>query len=134
MGCDIHVTIQYRTKLKTSDSNYWYTFAQDMELPRDYDMFATLAGVRVPNQYSLKPKGMPNDAELPKSLYTDSEFYSHSWVSYKEYKRVLKNYSRIYDFSEEILTPHVEYLILFDIMKSFKKKKMESRLIFWFDS
>lgn len=59
MGCDIHGFIETRNKVAL-----WWPFAK-LYLPRNYEMFARLAGVRGPAELAVvAPRDLPEDASL----------------------------------------------------------------------
>ncbi|WP_165074686.1 hypothetical protein [Paludisphaera rhizosphaerae] len=73
MGCDIHCCIEYASRPSSDDSLWDYTpFAWEINLGRDYDLFALLAGVRgrdgvVP---VCEPKGLPEDVSTAFLLHS----------------------------------------------------------------
>ena len=95
MGCDIHAFIEYNTYGSWSS----HSAAQ---LPRNYAVFAALAGVR---NYSFEsdvpsPKGSPED---PGCQYSDAveeygpDAHSQSWATLKEFSEALARAKTVYD-------------------------------------
>jgi hypothetical protein len=61
LGSDIHLFIEYR--VKNNDTARWNSFAGQIELERDYRIFARLAGVRGDLANAIvPPRGFPEDA------------------------------------------------------------------------
>lgn len=59
MGCDIHGFIETRKRVAL-----WFPFAK-LYLPRNYEVFARLAGVRGPAELAVvAPRGLPEDASV----------------------------------------------------------------------
>ena len=173
MGCDIHAFLEYKSKVDAT--SFWEPFSGELNIYRNYDMFALLAGVRGFHNKSLLAKGLPKDLsyELKDELYyavnyslktpvgtevdvgtalrwangnqdkliCDDEhnpifvqhpdFHTPSWVSYKEYKNVCKNYIKDHGKFQHFATVWEAILIL---MEHLENKKFETRLVFWFDS
>lgn len=64
MGCDIHCCIEYASSWNSGGWRWDYTrFACELNVGRDYDLFALMAGVR--GEEGLipvcEPKGLPED-------------------------------------------------------------------------
>ena len=86
MGCDIHVYAE--NKKSTSAYAKWH-FAGYMGVPRNYVLFALLAGVR--NYYEFvpiaPPRGLPTDVTEETKAEADSwgsDGHSHSWLTLAE--------------------------------------------------
>ena len=113
MGCDIHIHVEYKKKLRVHDSEseneerwlcgdhyivnpYYNAYAENPEFVfvefynnRNYDLFATLADVRNYGGTTVihQPKGLPKDVSA--QVKKDSEDWgvdghSHSWFTLKE--------------------------------------------------
>ena len=63
---------------------------------------------------------------VPKSI-NHPDWHSHSWLTLKEYKRILKK-------AKEDTVIGIEYKVILNVMKSFRKEGFDVRLIFWFDN
>ena len=123
MGCDIHMYVEYKSKV----SNKWesgdfykvnpYKGQEDepdysvIELhgDRNYELFSTLAGVR---DYSEKvipvaePKGIPEDVcEFVKAEFIkwDSDAHTPSWLTLKEIRDYQANNPKM--FLSGLLSP-----------------------------
>ncbi|WP_165246973.1 hypothetical protein [Paludisphaera soli] len=89
MGCDIHCCIEYASSLRPDESRWVYTpFACELNLGRDYDLFALMAGVRgeeglVP---VCEPKGLPKDISTAFLFHSgcriDDELAAHEVEGY----------------------------------------------------
>lgn len=97
MGCDIHAMVEvridpYKLNEKWPDDNGvwgWWMGAGEVFIDRDYELFASLAGVR--NTMAITPiapaRGIP---EEPSELYRawkrmwGDDAHSHSWVTVEE--------------------------------------------------
>jgi hypothetical protein len=84
MGCNSHCFIEYKEK----DSDYWHSFGDKIHAPRNYTIYALMAGVRDYNGIKLyDPKGIPKDlaynAESSYYCYIDgvniTESRAESW-------------------------------------------------------
>lgn len=110
MGCDIHMFVEYQTKVDKKQEwiigdyfriNPYYKEGESDEPKyerlglhdrRNYDLFATLAGVRDYTEQVIpvsEPKGFPKDAcgyvKEQKKIW-DGDGHTHSWVTLKELK------------------------------------------------
>ena len=78
MGCDIHLFIEYRANTGT-----WLSLSRsEIEIPRDYDLFFSLANVRAPENHPKKlrnrqPRGLPGDLskQVAEAYYAAKESY-----------------------------------------------------------
>lgn len=67
MGCDIHFFVEYRPKkISTRNIEYsheWRTFIHGIHMPRNYNLFGIMAGVREGegNKALFYPRGLPDD-------------------------------------------------------------------------
>ncbi len=77
MGCDIHLF----TEIKVGGK--WITHSV-CHVPRNYELFGKMAGVRSDAKPIAAPKGMPEDAgELTRmyAKYWEGDGHNHSWFS-----------------------------------------------------
>ena len=131
MGCDIHAAAQ----LKNPDTESWFTLG-NVELCRDYALFAILAGVR--NGKGVKPIDEPRG--LPEGFgseyddeHTDLGDHSRSYVDLQEINERMDRDWRTRDIaSYETLRPI--NLILTGYALSWGAKPNEIRLVFGFDN
>ena len=82
MGCDIHV------KIENEEHGTWWTMLDDLAMPRDYELFGYLAGVRCQRYpYLGPPRGLPGNSEEDWALnkYYGTDGHSHSWRTFKEF-------------------------------------------------
>jgi hypothetical protein len=59
MGTDIHLFVEHKV---SPDGPYLSLSNGEFNLPRDYEVFAALAGVRTHEQPLIGPRGFPEDA------------------------------------------------------------------------
>jgi len=59
LGCDIHIFIEHKSK----SSSVWYGFGGEIFLPRNYNLFGLLAGVRGGDSI-FPPRGIPDDIDI----------------------------------------------------------------------
>jgi hypothetical protein len=99
MGCDIHAVIEYRIS-----GDMWFVAGINVEIPRDYRLFAAMAGVRNYEEVIpvAAPRGLPTDmdgtegeeraaggttAGFFKALGSDG--HTHSWLYTSEFEEAL---------------------------------------------
>ena len=72
MGCDIHLHLEYCVYGTPTDGSpkYW-SYMGELHPGRNYDVFAGMAGVRGHFDYTVEPKGYPEDI----SWWTASEIF-----------------------------------------------------------
>lgn len=125
--------LEYRTK----DMDWELFNLGEINVGRNYEMFGNLTGGRVRTMTDIKtkiePKGLPDDELsllLTQILAEETEknfgYHNHSWLSYKEYKTILKQTKM-----DEI---PMEYSLLLKMMKFLEKSGHRCRLVFWFDN
>jgi hypothetical protein len=61
----------------------------------------------------------------------DPDLHSFSWLSYTEFKDVIKNYDNLPFNTSKLVT---NYHILLGVMKLYKKRGIKSRIVFAFDN
>lgn len=71
MGCDIHAHIEYYQIPASGESTYTHTFATDIDLGRNYALFALMAGVRGMCTPIVKPRGLPQSPPISYSVSYD---------------------------------------------------------------
>jgi len=134
MGCDIHFYIE---------ENYepnWYEI-MEINIPRNYQLFACLAGVR--NSWGIEPmilpRGLPDDLskEMLK-IHLDSDAHTESWMTLKELADIdrsamdiecptcHKKHSKTY---RELLP--IWFVKLIEFLESYPG---DLRVVFWFDN
>ena len=144
MGADIHVIIEYK---RYGD---WQPVTQgELNFNRSYQLFGLLAGVRMPNKHSLKPKGLPDDLSYNamKIFYyhgenmdkwlesgdsiringywiTHPDLHSFSWVTLEELKTVQSHMTQA--------SLDVELAIA--IMEVYAARQIDVRMVFGFDN
>jgi hypothetical protein len=59
MGTDIHLFVEHRLN---PGGEYFSLTEGEFNLPRDYEIFAALAGVRTAERPLIEPRGFPQDA------------------------------------------------------------------------
>lgn len=96
MGCDIHDFVEHRTPsgvwqchhaLRNEDGRTWL---DDLDIPRNYALFALLAGVRGEFDFSFGERGFPEDASPPvrKEYETwASDAHTPSYLTLRELKQ-----------------------------------------------
>lgn len=152
MGCDIHAHLEY------VDSRCSVEYFASLYLGRNYDLFGLMAGVRGgeplyepkglpsdashgviekctyyvavnPSETSTSEQEMLLSARsFGGGRFYDSDFHTFSWLSLKEYKNVLKEYTKKHG------RPHAPWESVLMFMKLFKRRGYKPRLVFWFDS
>ena len=129
MGTDIEIFLEY----KSPTTDEWTVFGYGYNIPRNYEMFSKMAGVRSDKYDALYvAKGLPSDlSEYVKEKYANVSIYedmSHnpSWLSKNEFAYCVDKYSQ--SKQAEIL----EYKVLLASMVSFEELMCETRIVFWF--
>lgn len=128
MGADIHMYVEYKNKKEKT----WNTFIEDLSPFRNYDIFGFLTDGNVRSMETVKSsvplRGLPDDVSTStKEGCEDKEMHSISWITYKEFKSILKE-------SKKKTHVGVDYKAVLASMKSLKKDGMKVRLVFCFDS
>lgn len=107
-----------------------------LSLPRNYQMFARMAGVRADNNTLYPAKGLPCDTAYFTSLNVfedadvddkkvDSSFHHHSWLNADELRQCIDSYTHA---KEDVL----EFKTVLSIMDYLKGCGCESRIVMWF--
>lgn len=71
-----------------------------------------------------------NDKEGKPTWVTHPDWHSHSWLTTRQYAKVLKIYETMPDNWGGVL----EYEALLAMMRYFEKKGYKARIVFWFDN
>ena len=130
MGCDITLFLEYKSHI----SSQWQPFGYgEYHLPRNYDMFAQMAGVRNKGREVLfHAKGMPYDVseyvneKYAKDKIHTNEIHSPSWLTKGEFALCVDAYSK--SPQKDI----VEYKAILAAMSAFESNDCDTRIIFWF--
>ena len=130
MGTDINVFLEYKSPI----TKEWEIFGYGYYIPRNYEMFSRMAGVRSTNNYDVlyTAKGIPDDlSEYVKEKYDEENNYEElchnpSWLNKNEFAYCIDTYSQ--GKQAEIL----EYKALLASMVLFEEFMCESRIVFWF--
>ena len=127
MGCDITLFLEY----KSLTTGHWMSSGGPYPLPRNYDIFALMAGVRSEGRKILyEARGMPSDLSTPVRIAyeKDSGFditHSPSWLCCGEFGLVIDSYK---GDKADIL----EYEALLAAMSAFEGCGGKARIVFWF--
>lgn len=82
MGCDIHAYIEYTERERSEP--YWSTVGGRINMGRDYDLFAKMAGVRdYDGKAMFEPRGLPETTSL--TVLWDNQLYVADDVEGDEY-------------------------------------------------
>lgn len=138
MGCDIHLSIEYKPYKTTSgQTTSWYCWGEDIIRVRDYFMFGYLGGVQNPLEAIhpiVLPRGIPKDIgyqvkERIENYGTDG--HTHTWLFTKEF--IMACILRQINFGGQISK---EWIVLRDTLKLLTKHYGERniRLIIFFDN
>lgn len=134
MGCDIHLSIEYRD---IWNPTFWQSFGADIYMPRDYHLFGLLAGVRGQEVPLFPIRGIPDDlsCEVDDKYYrpssagirkvVDPDWHTPSWLTYEEWVSVL---------TQDIDDVLAQYKAVSDVMKRLEQHGFKTRVIFWFDN
>lgn len=115
MGCDIHCCIEYASPRRSDGSRWDYKpFARELNMGRDYDLFALMAGVRgeegiVP---VCEPKGLPEGVStvflLRSGYQVDDELADHEvdgYCSREEAERWVRDGASAYIGGSAVTNP-----------------------------
>ena len=153
MGCDIHMQVEYRTKvygtMQWCDGNLYevnkfhYNYQDDPKYirvhlnneRRNYTLFGLLAGVR---NYGTKPivapRGFPDDAS--KSITNEynswgSDAHTASWLTLAEIMNAARSHP---DLLNDLVAELQEYFNRLFPNPSPLITQNELRIVFWFDN
>ena len=125
MGCDIDLFLEYKNPI----TDEWMPFGYGYFIPRNYEMFAKMAGVRDNGQETIfQPKGFPeNISEYVNAMYKqyEGEYHNVSWLNKEEFEICINGYK---GSPMDI----IEYKAILVSMELFEENKIETRIIFWF--
>lgn len=146
MGCDIHIFLE-----RKNNENHWVDsmiyendefdgFESLSYYPRNYTLFATLAGVRGDNPIA-NPRGIPEDCSLEYKKMCDDwgdDGHSHSYFTLRELLDITPKCS---EFKESSLNEFVLYLKKIIKIKNFwisdediEEDAENYRVCFFFDN
>ena len=153
MGCDIHMQVEYRTKvcgtMQWCDGNLYevnkfhYNYPDDPKYTRvclinerrNYTLFGLLAGVR---NYGTKPivapRGFPKD--VSKSIAEEydswgSDAHSASWLTLAELMNATRSHP---DLLDDLVAELQEYFNRIFPNPAPLITQNELRIVFWFDN
>jgi hypothetical protein len=160
MGCDIHAKIEFQPPY----SNHWSHFAEDLNLGRNYVLFAFLVdqhfrGTGANIKGEVPERGLPTDGDSYRT-YTEEqlnemwtkrktenpdecidEFRSGTWIGQHTFTWLtpeeFENALTRYDEwskNSEYHKPEPEYWAVHAMMKSLKDSGINNRLIIGFDN
>jgi len=153
MGCDIHFHTEILVKHDAGNTE-WLHYGQP-NIPRDYDLFYLLAGIRgydgAPTQPIDKPRGLPDDISTTTRLcaeYWGCDGHSHSFISGDDIgvvEKYLSDYIKVLQDNSDSYIGTVEskywgYLFGngWDSFKEYPNDYppflKDVRFVFWFDN
>lgn len=86
MGCDIHLFTEVKIR------GEWLFYGQ-IHMPRNYELFSLMAGIRGNRQPIVSPKGIPSDLScITRIHYMDykSDLHHASWFNQEEIEKLMK--------------------------------------------
>lgn len=153
MGCDIHMQVEYRTKVNGTmqwcDGNLYevnkfhYSYPDEPKYKRinlinerrHYNLFGLLAGVR---NYGIKPiappRGFPKDASKSIAEVYDSwgsDAHSASWLTLAELMNAARSHP---DLLDDLVAELQEYFNRIFPNPAPLITANELRIVFWFDN
>ena len=115
MGCDIHVYREAKINGKYESLDTWVDgdglgyldipYEHDNFQGRDYGLFTLLATVRGCSEYSLDPKGIPEDCCDEVRAVIDGwgvDGHSHSYLTLTELKKLYVRAYNDYDYESQL--------------------------------
>jgi hypothetical protein len=142
MGCDIHCFVEHKV------DNSWYCnnyssengIASEIFIPRNYDLFGFLAGVRKERYDSLPLLGLPSDIadgthDFYKKYWAD-DAHSESFIYLNEIKQYIMEFALIPEKEGYYVLNGLNHILnLFNTSdKNNHHSPENSRIIFWFDN
>lgn len=134
MGCDIALCIEYKYPKVPG----WNCFGNaSLSLPRNYQMFARMAGVRDEHGICLFPaKGIPGDISYYTAMQVlqdadkddktlDPFYHSHSWLDCAALSVCIDAYRG--DSGDT-----AEYRAILSVLRCFEQQNFPSRVVIWF--
>ena len=153
MGCDIHMQVEYRTKIDGTvqwcDGNLYEVNKFHIDYPdepkyqrvhlnnerRNYTLFGLLAGIRY---YGIKPiappRGFPKDVSKSISEEYDSwgsDAHSASWLTLAELMNAARSHP---DLLDDLVAELQEYFHRVFPNPAPLITQNELRIVFWFDN
>lgn len=132
MGCDVHMHIEIKIQ---GTWEHW----GNPQVPRNYEVFARLAGVRGDAEPIDRPRGLPGDATTATqwdSYRWGDDAHSHSWISSAEAADLMSwsdaeklDYHRRWDW-----VAGTDFRGFIDFPDDRPKGLDDFRLVFWFDN
>ena len=145
MGCDIHIFLERKNNdncwldsmIYKNDNRYGHKFMPLSDYPRNYTLFATLAGVRGDEPIAY-PKGIPEDCSPEyKKLCDDwdGDGHSHSYFTLSELLDAAQNCSEERKCSLDEFILHLKNIIkMVSIWCDIEKEAEKYRVCFFFDN
>lgn len=151
MGCDIHMYVEYETKVDGKDvwvnGDNWRRvdpYQSDkyevchIFTRRSYTIFGLLAGVRSKDVYPIStPKGLPKDISkdtLREFEYGEINYHTPSYLTLKELKKCGEEESSwIEDLISDLEIRKRELLHLYYENNEYREYDDKIRIVFWFD-
>lgn len=133
MGCDIHVYVEYKLQrgLGSGEARWWSGIIRNPYMPRDYQLFNRLAGVRGETAPLVPLRGFPID-----SHHTDAwddfhdgngvaelDWHSATWLTPTEFANAV----------DGVINPDIVYQAVLALCRTLERE-YEVRLIMWFDN
>jgi len=129
MGTNIDLYVEYRSPITKG----WEPFGYGYYMPRNYQLFARMAGVRDElHEVLYHPKGIPESlSEFFLSKYEDSQKHAEcchhsSWLNNKDFSICMNTCKP--DNQKDIL----EYQALLAAMNVLEENGCDTRVVFWF--
>ena len=135
MGCDIHGYIEIKI------GNTWVAY-KELDVRRDYRLFAILANVRNYEEFNIKPisepRGLPLDVSVLAKASSDgwdSDGHSHSWISCAEIEDIAQWLNKTH-----MGEPSPNFIIEYDydngdLFNYYTEPRVSDvRMVFWFDN
>ena len=132
MGTDIRAFIEYKSKI----DNSWLCLGEFF-IPRNYQMFSKMAGVRAENYDKLfSQRGLPEALSMfVDGIYESDKLYpdcchSHSWLSADDLRVCINDYNSCSERDD--IDDIVEYKAILASMNTFLENRYDVRIVFWF--
>ena len=134
MGCDIH----FFTEIKLDGE--WFCYGQPL-IPRNYDLFGKLAGVRREMYKPIAPaRGLPADCSKVVKWAAErweDDGHNFSYINSEEIAYLYDWWKVFYAYDQYLATfPEVQlgYLNGSDWLKPWPSGVQDVRFVFWFDN
>lgn len=132
MGCDIHAHLEIKVEEK------WIYYGNP-RIPRNYELFSIMAGVRGNEKPIAKIRGIPEDANITTALHFinwGQDAHSASWLSSVEIsEKLIGEFNKT---SESFEYEFFGYLFgngwSLEYRNEWPEFLQDYRLIFWFDN